>query len=155
MPQQPPANPRKGWKAGDLRGILEIIQPIDSRLSQGNHVFIEMVTLLTALLLFGFLLFLRIIRKLEDKNQQQRILNNKLSIEVEQRKGSEESTLLAKKQAELAKDEADTANNDKSVFLANISHEIRTPMDAILAYTQFFQRDSTMTKSQHESLTIV
>lgn len=51
-------------------------------------------------------------------------------------KQTEQALLVAKQQAETAKQQADRANKAKSEFLANMSHEIRTPMNAILGFTE-------------------
>jgi len=43
-----------------------------------------------------------------------------------------------------AKEEAEQANNSKSVFLSSMSHELRTPLNAILGYAQLMQMDSSL-----------
>ncbi len=66
--------------------------------------------------------------------------NNRLKIEVAERKRAEET--------------AEAANRAKSEFLANMSHELRTPLNAILGFAQIMERNPAIS-SEKESLKII
>lgn len=63
-----------------------------------------------------------------------------------------EETLVELQQA---KDQAETANYAKSIFLSSMSHELRTPLNGILGYTQILRRAQTLTPQQTKGLNII
>jgi signal transduction histidine kinase/DNA-binding response OmpR family regulator len=74
--------------------------------------------------------------------------NRQLSREIIKRKQTEEYL-------KQARDEADEANQAKSVFLANMSHELRTPLNAILGFSGMLAREQKATADQQEKLTVI
>ena len=55
-------------------------------------------------------------------------------------------------QLQVAKSEAEKANQTKSSFLANMSHEIRTPLSAILGFTDLLKNKGLSDEQQNQYL---
>ena len=54
-----------------------------------------------------------------------------------------EAMRRARQEASDAREQAEKANQAKTIFLASMSHELRTPLNAILGFSQLMQKETT------------
>jgi PAS domain S-box-containing protein len=71
-----------------------------------------------------------------------------IHLDITDRKPAEESL-------QRAKEEAESANRAKSIFLSSMSHEIRTPLSVILGFGGLLGRDATLSPDQMEKVNTI
>jgi signal transduction histidine kinase len=84
-------------------------------------------------------------------------VNEKLSVEVEERIQREKELHQALDELAVAKEQAEVADNLKSAFLATMSHELRTPLNSIIGFTGIILRERVgpLNEEQKKQLNMV
>jgi signal transduction histidine kinase len=144
-----PLSPKRDWQVGDVRGVLEVIRPLDTAVAHtraGLRDTFLLMALVAGLALSGLLFVAFRLRRNAAELRQH---TTELEREIGERKRVE--NMLQQREVQLrqaneelvtARDQALAANQSKSAFLANMSHELRTPLNAILGYSEMLEEEA-------------
>ncbi|PKI17816.1 diguanylate cyclase [Colwellia sp. 12G3] len=88
-----PSTPKNDWKVGDLRGILEVIVPIEASTLLANNMVSRTAYLLICTLLISLLCIAFVLQGLRRSHKQSARVNEILSLEVSHRKNMQEELL--------------------------------------------------------------
>jgi signal transduction histidine kinase len=135
-----PQSPKKDWQVWDVRGVLEVVNPLENVMAQrrsGLHeIFLVMIGL-TGSGLLGLSIvmqrFRRTARDLEDKVIERTVelsdAKNQLEVKVDQLQAAERQ--MAQQAKELAR-----SNTELEQFAYLASHDLQEPLRMVSSFTQ-------------------
>jgi signal transduction histidine kinase len=146
-----PDSPKRDWRVGDLRGVLEVTLPLDRiilAVKKDLQTTTYFYVIVAVLLLLGIVIL--VIKQWSYSSlleHEVQLRTSELLSEIELRKRFEERLINAK-------EEAESANNAKSEFLSHMSHELRTPLNAVIGFSQLLAEEE-LSDEQMESVLLI
>ena len=123
-----PDSPKKDWKVGDVRGVIEITQEIEPFMGQTRRGLRVMTLALGVLGGLGVCALTLVIGRLQETAKELELKVIARTAQLEQ------------------------ANKAKSEFLAHMSHELRSPLNAILGFSQLMTHSPNLSEDHQENL---
>jgi signal transduction histidine kinase len=127
--------PKSDWKEGDVRGVLEVVMPMEQMQAEAQSGLRGTLMLMVGMTVVGVGILGVVIGRL----RQTTVDLERRVVEVHSREGE---ILAMNEELTTARDEALGASRAKSQFLANMSHELRTPLNAIIGYSEMLQEEA-------------
>ncbi len=140
-----PQSPKTDWKTGEIRGVLEVILPIDAAATQQQTGLQETFALLVVMSLLGLSGLALVVGKLRRSSEQAQALAREIkqaNDELEDRVWQRTEALTAANDALDAKNvELEGKNAELERFTYTVSHDLKTPLVTIKGFIGLLQQD--------------